>query len=197
MRNFIIIVVIPKFLRCLELPNLSCSEDSFPVNPNNINFESKYVKDHAVSQKKDSSFILLEPFSNWNKLVRVVGLVLKISKHWLSLIKKNQSTYQLRIFLDDLVKSKYFIIKRVQQDKFFRELTMRKENLPVYNIKILPLQPFIRRELLRVGGRLKRSFLPEESKYPIILPKDHRVAKLIVESIHKSNHHCGRDHLVS
>ena len=72
----------PKFLRCLELPNLSCSEDGFPVNPNNINLEPKYVKEHAVSQKKDSSFILLEPFSNWNKLVRVVGLVLKISKHW-------------------------------------------------------------------------------------------------------------------
>ena len=67
-----------------------------------------------------------ERFSNWNKLVRVVALVLKISKHWLSLIKKNQSAYQNRIFLDDIVKSKHFVVKRIQQDKSTRELTMMK-----------------------------------------------------------------------
>ena len=102
----------------------------------------------------DSSFILWEGFSNLNKLV------LKISKHWLSLIKKNQNTYQTRIFLDDLVKSKYFIIKGVQQDKFARDFTMIKQNLPLYNSKSLPLQPFIRYDLLYVGGRLKHSFFP-------------------------------------
>ena len=74
-------------------------------------------------KKKNSSFIFWEQFINWNKLVRVVALVVKISKHWLSLIKKNQSTYQTRIFLDDIVKSKYFIIKSVQQDKFAREFS--------------------------------------------------------------------------
>ena len=74
-------------------------------------------------KKKNSSFIFWEQFINWNKLVRVVALVVKMSKYWLSLIKKNQSTYQTRIFLDDIVKSKYFIIKSVQQDKFAREFS--------------------------------------------------------------------------
>ena len=95
------------------------------------------------------------------------------------------------------MKSKYFILKRVQQDKFSRELTLIKQNLPLHNSKILPLQPFIRNERFHVGGRLKHNFLPEESKHPIILPKDHYITKLIVEFHHKSNHHCGRDHLVS
>ena len=83
----------PKFLRCFELPKFSCTEDGFPVNLNNINFESKYLKEDKVSQKKDSIFILWKRFSKWNKLVRVAALVLKISKHWLSLKKKNQSAY--------------------------------------------------------------------------------------------------------
>ena len=74
---------------------------------------------------------------------------------------------------------------------------MIKLDLPLHNSKILLLQPFIRNELLRIGGRLKHSFLPEESKNPIILPKDHHITTIIVEFIHKSNHHCGRDHLVS
>ena len=95
------------------------------------------------------------------------------------------------------MKSKYYIIKRVQQDKLAGELTMIKQNLPFHNSKILPLQLFIRNELLYVGGIIKHSSLPEELKHPIILPKDHHFTKLIIEFIHKSNHHCGLDHLVS
>ena len=55
--------------------------------------------------------LFVETIFNWNKLIRVAPLVLKISKHWLSSIKKNQSTYQARIFLDHLVKNQYFTIK--------------------------------------------------------------------------------------
>ena len=167
-----------KFLRCLELPIFSCIEDSFPVNLNNINFESKYLKEDEGSQKKDSNFIFWERFSNWNKLVGIIALVFKFSKHWLSLAQKNQSTYQTRrLLLEDLAKSKYFILKTVQEDKFARELTLLKQNLPLHNSKILPLQPFIRNKLLHVGERLEYSFLLEESKHPIILPKDHHVTK--------------------
>ena len=110
---------------------------------------------------------------------------------------KTIQKYQSRIFLDDLVKGKYFILIRVQEDKFAIELTLMKQNLPLHKSKILPLQPFVRNELLHVGGRLKHSFLPEESKHPIIAPKDHHIIKLISGLIHEPNHHCGRDHLVS
>ena len=38
----------PKFWRCFELPKSGCTEDGFPVNLNNINFESKYLKEDKV-----------------------------------------------------------------------------------------------------------------------------------------------------
>ena len=69
---------------------------------------------------------------------------------------------------------------------------MIKQNLPLYNSKISPLQPFITNEPLHARGRPKHSFLPKESKQTVILPKDHHVTKVIVELIHKSNHHCDR-----
>ena len=47
-------------------------------------------------------------------IFKLLALVFKTSKHWLSLIQKNQNTYQTRIFLDDLVESRYFFLKRVQ-----------------------------------------------------------------------------------
>ena len=79
------------------------------------------------------------------------------------------------------MKGKYFILKKVQEDKFARELALIKENLPLHNSKILLLQPFIRNELLHVRERLKHSFLPEEAKHPIILPEENHVTKIISE----------------
>ena len=82
----------------------------------------------------------------------------QIGINLLELIQKNQSTYQTRIFLDNLAKGKYFILKRVQEDQIATELTLIKQNLLLHNCKILLLQPFIRNELLHVGRRLKHSF---------------------------------------
>ena len=59
-------------------------------------------------------------------------------------------------------------------------LTLIKQNPPLHNYKILPLQPFIRNELVHVGRGPKHSFLPEESKHPSILATDDHVTKLIV-----------------
>ena len=52
----------PKFLRCLELPIFSCSEDSFPVNLNNINFEPKYLNEDEISQKRTPVLFFVNDF---------------------------------------------------------------------------------------------------------------------------------------
>ena len=68
----------PKFLRGSELPIFSCSDDSCVVSLNNINLDTKYLKEDETNQKKGSNFIFWKRFLNWNKLVRVVALVFKI-----------------------------------------------------------------------------------------------------------------------
>ena len=110
-------------------------------------------EENEVIQKKNSSFIFWEQFINRNKVL-VVALVVKISKHWLSLIKKNQSTYQTRIFLDDIVKSKYFIIKSVQQDKFAREFSKS-----TYAKKIVNLSNFAKKMQCDAGCKPEISSL--------------------------------------
>ena len=128
------------------------------------------MREDEISQKKSSSLNFWDLFPYWNKLVRVVPLVFKISKHWLPSTERNQSTFQARIFSDDLVKSRYFILKRVQQDKFERELTLINQNLPSHNSKNLPLQPFIKNELLHVGVRLKHSSLKQVLSFLVAIP---------------------------
>ena len=58
--------------------------------------------------------------------------------------------------------------------------------------KINQLDPFLNNDGMKcIGWRLKRSFLNEELKLPIILPKEERVAKLIIQDCHSRCAHGG------
>ncbi|KRY10067.1 hypothetical protein T12_5752 [Trichinella patagoniensis] len=53
-------------------------------------------------------------------------------------------------------------------------------------------EPFLDQDgLLRVGGRLRRSTLPPESKHPIILPHNHPVTELLIKDHHVRQMHAG------
>ena len=61
------------------------------------------------------------------------------------------------------------------------------------NSALYRLDPFIDDDgLLRVGGRLRRSHLGYGEKHPVLIPKGHHVAKLIVRHYHNQVHHQGR-----
>ena len=45
--------------------------------------------------------------------------------------------------------------------------------------------------ILRCKGRFRNSDLEFNAKYPIIIPKEHRLTELIVQQCHKEIHHCG------
>lgn len=51
--------------------------------------------------------------------------------------------------------------------------------------------------LIRSGGRLKHAWATDDFKYPIILPKDSCVCKLIVRSQHRKCGHTGREYVLS
>ncbi|MBN3311325.1 ZN675 protein, partial [Amia calva] len=50
--------------------------------------------------------------------------------------------------------------------------------------------------VLRVGGRLSRAAMPEESKHPAILSKDFHVTELILREIHQDVGHNGHNHML-
>ncbi|CAC5406219.1 unnamed protein product [Mytilus coruscus] len=64
--------------------------------------------------------------------------------------------------------------------------------------KLRKLGPFLDDEgLLRVGGRLERSDIQYDAMHPIILPKDSTVSKLIIDNIHRSIGHLGRNSMLA
>jgi len=59
------------------------------------------------------------------------------------------------------------------------------------------LDPFLSNGLIRVGGRLSKASLPEDMKYPILLPYKSHVTTLIIRSIHEKLGHAGRNHVLT
>ena len=62
---------------------------------------------------------------------------------------------------------------------------------------IYKLDPIIHHGLIRVGGRLLRARVDNEAKNPVILPKIHHVAKLIVRYYHQAAGHSSPEHTLS
>ncbi len=86
------------------------------------------------------------------------------------------------VTLEDLQEAEMSIIRYAQQQRFKEEIdalsagksAVRKES-PIYK-----LDPRMEDGLLRVGGRLSRAALPEETRRPLVLSKDQHISTLIL-----------------
>ncbi|UYV75132.1 hypothetical protein LAZ67_12002594 [Cordylochernes scorpioides] len=81
----------------------------------------------------------------------------------------------------ELTKAIQVLVKSIQQVEFCTEIKLLKSNkqLPLSN-KLTSLNPFLDTQgLLRVGGRLKYSYLNENQNFPLLQPKSPRQESLI------------------
>ena len=103
------------------------------------------------------------------------------------------------VTLEDLEKAENAIISQTQKQYFQEEMTTLKT--ATSGVKkassIYKLDPVFKDDVLRVGGRLSRASMPEESKFPVILPKQSHVSTLILRHIHEKTGHGGRNHILS
>ena len=89
------------------------------------------------------------------------------------------------------------LIKFVQEKRFSAEVqALRSWNKDVTVLRsstIKQLDPFLNSNgTIYVAGRLRRSFLNELNKHPIILPKAEKVSNLIIQHCHTRCAHSGR-----
>ncbi|KAL5010875.1 hypothetical protein ScPMuIL_013180 [Solemya velum] len=106
---------------------------------------------------------------------------------------------------DVLLRAEKKIIEHVQQQHFseeFKTIQMSQKNPSTKHhlkksSKLYKLEAFVKDDLLRIGGRLRRADMTYDAKHPIILPKDSPVSKLIIEDIHQSIGHLGRNYILS
>ena len=79
--------------------------------------------------------------------------------------------------MDEIEEATEDIVKLTQSDASINKQTCKN--------RFAKLAPVVQRDIVRVGGRLDKSPLPEESKHPAILPPNHHVTKLIIRHYHE------------
>lgn len=126
----------------------------------------------------------LEAISLWEKAARMVATPLKVAY-----IVKGHSK-ELAVHQQ----ANHLIVKWCQQEHFRSEISSLKMTHAVdKQCKIAKLSPFLDSDgLLRIGGRLKYSSLPQEQVHPLLLPNTAHVAQLLIGSHHRKVGHTGK-----
>lgn len=130
---------------------------------------------------------LSEKFSSWNRFLRTVVMVLKFLKR----LPRNRE-----ITADDLDAAELLVVKVIQQTSFSDDISKIQKGR-VCSPALRKLFPFIRDNVLRVGGRLGNSSLDFSSKHPALLPKKGHIVELLIDFYHRENLHSGPQLLLS
>ena len=126
-----------------------------------------------------------ERFSSWKSLSRAVTKLIHKARSYTKDSVNNKN---------EITQAKLIIVRNAQHDAFAEEMKClsRGEVVPKSSL-LRKLNPIVDADgLLRVGGRIPLADLPWEEKHPIIVPKKHHVATLLVRHYHEKVAHQGR-----
>lgn len=104
-----------------------------------------------------------------------------------------------KVVVADLELAQQEICKFLQQKEFDDSYSLLLSGKPLpQRHTLVKLNPFVDATgVMRVGGRLGNSSLPDKVKFPILLPKGQHVVRLLVEDAHQRLGHLGREVVLS
>lgn len=166
---------------------------------------------------------LISFFSDWIRLLKAVAWYLKLKKTLMLKAKRvkelpthhrttcsNKQTVKIKhknfrtylggqlLAVKDLAEAERSVIINVQRQAFLaKTATLKMTPFRVQRSnRICRLDPVLDEGIMRVGGRLHKSAMPEETKHPCILPKNSHVSVLL-NHIHKHCGYSGRNQMLS
>ena len=180
------------------------SEENWPADrqSRSVALEDPEVKTVLTTHRHGpvASDALPDPsrFSNWNRYRRTVAWILRF-RHNLSATSSTSRRLTGPLSALELRAAHDFIVRQLQCQAFAQEIAALTRGASIDGrSSLLSLSPQLDRDgLLRVGGRLEHSPLPEETRHPLILPRDHRVTSLMIMAIHERLMHAGGDHVLN
>ncbi|XP_037792793.1 uncharacterized protein LOC119588161 [Penaeus monodon] len=169
-----------------ELPGIS--NDDPEVKNMTISFAAGAIKVAPVDP-------LFERYSSWYKLQRIVAWL----RRFCSACRKKCSHQDSNLNVMEIQAARMVIIRQVQMTCFAEELDILKRRKNLKASRLYRLEPHLDdQRMLRVSGRRVDEYIDQNSKRPLILPKDHPVTALIVQDIHVFHaRHSGREHTLA
>ncbi|XP_058817917.1 uncharacterized protein LOC131681231 [Topomyia yanbarensis] len=140
-------------------------------------------------------------YSNYTVLIRTTAYCQRFIRNFRI---KYQTGLSLRptigaLTTEELRKAEQTIVHRVQKEAFAKEYEALLKGKPVSRLS--PLRWFHPRlssnEVIRIGGRLGKSYETEEAKHPMVLPARHHITRLLLRHYHEKMLHAGVQLLLS
>ena len=168
----------------------------------------------TVDSSTDPLFKLTHHYSDWHSLKKAVAWMLRL-KELLRSLCVTRKTFESQaqssesqdvkietvenhmqkcrsilkgtcLSVKDIRRAETVIIQFSQSYTFREQLrALQKGEKIKRSSSIMKLDPFLQDGVLRVGGRLHRAALPEHTKHPAILAKDHHITTLIIRNAHE------------
>ena len=134
--------------------------------------------------------------SSFNRTRRVVAWMLRWKERTKSTaatrrVTRGQIPKRPELSAKEIKRAEMIMLKNMQERHFSEDIAELQQNhrMPAKS-KLIKLDPYFDQDgLLRVGGRLQNSDLPESSKHPIILPDKDHLTELIVKYFHEIGSH--------
>lgn len=205
----------PKFFRQVSDPWKMCLPPNYDLSQTEFNCEIVSTLGYSTSSEKPLNKFLLH-FSSFIKLLRCTAWILRICSMLLRRSKETKDhnasdikPYGTFLTVEELENATKEIIRLCQIESFpeIRGVLDTSNNNSRVAIgkdvrsripkSLAKLMPYVSGRVLRVGGRLRRSTLSEDTKNPMILPSGHHVTRLIIQHYHRVNGHCGRLQVLS
>ena len=136
----------------------------------------------------------LERFSKWHAAKKAVANCLRYKR----ILYSHRTGGELKQHayrspsVEEMEEAEQTILKAWQKKAFPEETKVQERGGVRKSSQLCQLDPYMKDGLLRVGGRLSRSSLPDQLKHPVIVPKNSHIARLIVDHYHRKTHHSGR-----
>ena len=177
---------------------LKNSEENWPENKLEVSPESETemvkitVCNHSTT-KSVSRVIDPAKYEKFLKLARVTAYVLRAVRNFKTSLRSKATSQQtvsqgIELTSDEIKSAEEYWYRTVQREEFAGDFEALKNDVQLPKTsKLNSLSPIFdhEKELIKVGGRLQFSLIPEESKHQIILPGKHMVVDKIIQSAHE------------
>lgn len=165
--------------------------------------QSTFIKSFDIPEQRKlalvsinhNDFNMFDKFSSLVKLQQVLAYCLRF---------KNNTTHRNNKLLgiltvDELNESLDLLIKLAQLEEFSSlEINSLKQSKWLSNSSKLSLNPFLdSSDIMRVGGRLQKANITCNQRHQILLPKNHKLTKLIILHEHYKSLHSGPQALLT
>ncbi|XP_062716249.1 uncharacterized protein LOC134291888 [Aedes albopictus] len=164
-------------------------KDSWPKESANkvkeIHATSEEIRVVAVHQKIEE---VIEPerYSSWNRMVRTMAYV-----YWTVMIWKRLSDKDKRSSgpgKDEFVKAEESLWRQAQANVYPEEICdLRNDRRVEKRSPLHKMSPFLDEQgVIRMESRIGNApHLPYSAKYPVVMPRHHRITFLLVDSYHR------------